>query len=396
MSTKSAALRWALGLVVVAIAALVATRVWTQRLAAAKTAAATTAATAPAALDVATSDLLAVPVVELTRTLDVSGGLKAVNSAFVKARVAGEIKTLTVREGDTVRAGQVIGQIDATEFDWRLRQAEQTAQANRAQVEIARRALDNNKALVAQGFISPTALDTAVNNDAAAQANLNAALAAVELAKKARADATLVAPIAGQVSQRLAQPGERIAIDARVVEIVDLSRVEFEAAVPPEEAGSLRVGQTARLSIDGVAEPLAATVARINPSAQTGSRAVLAYLSVARHPALRQGLFARGAIELDRRRALAVPVSAVRIDQAQPYLLLVQDGLARQRTVKTGPAGVHDGVALVEIMQGVVEGDRVLGASVGMVPDGTPLKVMALAPTAGASATGGANGASSR
>jgi len=395
MSTKTTALRWGLGLVIVVVVASIAGRVWTQRQTAAKAAAASSTAAAPAALDVAPSDLLAVAVVELARTLDVSGGLKAVNSAFVKARVAGEIKTLTVREGDTVRAGQVIGQIDATEYDWRLRQAEQTAQANRAQVEITRRALDNNKALVAQGFISPTALDTAVNNEAAAQANLNAALAAVELAKKARADATLVAPIAGQVSQRLAQPGERIAIDARVVEIVDLSRVELEAAVPPEEAGSLRVGQTARLSIDGVSEPLAATVARINPSAQTGSRAVLAYLSVARHPALRQGLFARGAVELDRRSVLAVPVSAVRIDQAQPYLLLVKDGVARQRTVKTGPAGVHDGVALVEILHGAAEGDRVLGASVGMVPDGTPLKVTALAPSVGTSAAS-ANGSAAR
>jgi membrane fusion protein, multidrug efflux system len=395
MSTKTTALRWTIGLVVVACAALIAGRVWIQRQTAAKAAAARPTTTAPAALDVAPSDLLAVAVVELARTLDVSGGLKAVNSAFVKARVAGELKTLAVREGDTVRAGQVIGQIDATEFDWRLRQADQTAQANRAQLEIARRALDNNKALVAQGFISPTALDTAVNTEAAAQANLNAALAAMELAKKARADATLIATIAGQISQRLAQPGERVAIDARIVEIVDLSRVELEAAVPPEEAGSLRVGQTARLSIDGVAEPLAATVARINPSAQTGSRAVLAYLSVARHPALRQGLFARGAVELDRRSVLAVPVSAVRIDQAQPYLLLVKDGVARQCTVKTGPAGVHDGVALVEILQGVVDGDRVLGASVGMVPDGTPLRVMTLAPTPGASAAS-ANGAAAR
>jgi hypothetical protein len=63
--------------------------------------------------------------------------------------------------------------------------------------------------------------------------------------------------------------------------------------------------------------------------------------------------------------------------------------------VKTGPAGVHDGVALVEILQGVVDGDRVLGASVGMVPDGTPLRVMTLAPTPGASAAS-ANGAAAR
>jgi membrane fusion protein, multidrug efflux system len=370
MNLPPRTLRWIVGLVAVALLALITARGVMRR------APATAAVAAPATIDILPGDTVTVAPVELARTLEVSGGLKALDSAYVKARVAGEIKSLTVREGDTVRAGQVIGQIDATEFDWRLRQAEQTAQAQRSQLEVARRALDNNQALVAQGFISPTALDTAASNAAAAQANLNAALAAVELAKKARADATLVAPLAGQVSQRLAQPGERVGIDARIVEIVDLARLELEAAVPPEAAAALRVGQTARLTVDGIAEPLAARVARINPSAQAGSRAVLAYLSLNRHPALRQGLFARGAIELEHRRVLAVPESALRLDRARPYLLLIEGSSVRQRTVSTGAIGLHDGVAMVEIVQGAAAGDRALGASVGAVREGTPLRVL--------------------
>jgi membrane fusion protein, multidrug efflux system len=333
----------------------------------------------PQALELAPSDIWQVERVELTSELDISGSLKAVNSAFVKAKVAAELQKLTVREGDTVRAGQVLGQLDATEFDWRLRQAEHQAAAARAQADIAQRQLVNNKALVAQGFISATALDNSVSGDTGAQATLQAALAAVELARKARADTTLIAPIGGLVSQRLAQPGERVAVDARVLEIVDLSSLELEAAISPEDVPALRVGAKARLSVDGSTEAVAARVARINPSALAGSRTVMAYLAVEPHPSLRNGLFARGSIELGRHTALAVPWSAVRADQARPYVVRVADGRSEHRAVTLGPRGQALGQAMVEVQGGLAAGDRVLNASAGMVPAGVPLRVAATA-----------------
>lgn len=334
---------------------------------------------AASALELAPGDLVVARRLDVGRTIAVSGGLKAVTSAVVKAKVPAELRSLAVREGDAVKAGQTIGQLDTTELDWRLRQAEQTAAASRAQLDIARRALDNNRALVAQGFISATALDTSVSNEAAAQANLQAADAAVELARKARADARLVAPIAGLVSQRHAQPGERVAVDARIVEIVDLSRLELEAALAPEDVADVRVGQTARLQVDGIAAPVDATVARINPSAQAGTRAVLVYLAVQPQPALRQGLFARGAIAMAGQPVLAVPVSAVRIDQAAPYVLALADGRVAHRPVTLGLRGeaVVDGRAepVVQLLTGVADGTTLLRGSVGAVRDGTPARI---------------------
>jgi RND family efflux transporter MFP subunit len=327
------------------------------------------------ALELAPGDVVQARRLELSRTLEVSGGLKAVDTAVVKAKVAGELKTLQVREGDSVRRGQVLGQIDTTELDWKLQQAEQTVTATQAQLDVARRTLDNNRALVAQGFISPTGLEASISNEAMLRANLQAAQASVELARKARADSTLVAPISGLVAQRLVQPGERVAVDARVLEIVDLSRLELEAAIAAEDITTLRPGMPARLRVDGIAEPIAARVARINPSAQPGSRSILAYLAIDPNPALRQGLFARGSIELQRSTAFSVPVSAVRTDQAQPYVLEVLDGTARMRTVQLGLRGEVDGQAWVEIRTGLPEGALVLAGSAGLVRDGTPLRL---------------------
>jgi membrane fusion protein (multidrug efflux system) len=330
---------------------------------------------ASAALELAASDLLTVKKAELTRTLEVSGSLVAVNSAFLKARVAAEVKSVAVREGDAVRAGQVLAQLDTTEFDWRLRQAEQQAQAARSQLEIAQRGLQNNRALVAQGFISATTLENAVSTEAGAQATLQAALAAVELARKARADATLTAPISGFVSQRLVQPGERVPVDAKLLEIVDLSRLELQASVPPESAGLLRVGATAMLKVDGIDADVPARVVRINPSAQPGSRSVIAYLELQPNPALRQGLFARGSIDLERRQALLLPLSAVRNDQAQPYALLLAGTQVAQRSLSLGQRGQAGGVEVVEVLQGLAEGDRVLAGSLGAMRDGASVRL---------------------
>ncbi|KPF49315.1 secretion protein HlyD [beta proteobacterium AAP121] len=378
---------WVLGAAgaVLAVAALVA---WVQRPAgagaASAAAAAASAAAAPApAMLLAAGDVARAERAELGTLLQLSGGLRAVDSAMVKAKVAAEVKQLTVREGDRVQAGQLLGRLDATEVQLRLRQAQDNVAAAQAQVDTAQRSFENNRALVGQGFISRNALDTSANSLAGAQASLQAARAAADLAKKAVADTEIRAPITGLVSQRLVQPGERIAIDGRLVEIVDLRRIELEAAVAPEDVLHLRVGQTARVYIDGLPEPVAARVARINPSAMTGTRSVLAYLALAQSEGLRQGLFARATVQLQSRPALVVPASAVRDDQARPHVLAVENGLAVARPVKLGARGevllAGQREAAVEVLEGLAPGALVLRGTVGALRAGTRVQLPAAA-----------------
>jgi len=368
---------WVIGLVAVALIAAIALRTVQSRRAA--LAAASAPASAPVALELAASDVVVARQADLVGTLGISGGLKAVNSAVVKAKVAAEVKALSVREGDAVKAGQVIGQLDTLEVDLRLRQAEQTAASARSQLDIAKRSLENNRALVDKGFISSTALEASIATEAGATATYQAAAAATDLARKARSDSVLVAPIAGIVSQRLAQVGERVAVDTKLIEIVDLSRIELEAAIAPEDVGGVQIGQAARLTVDGLVDPVAAKVARINPSTQAGTRAVMVYLALAPQPGLRQGLFARGSIEAQRKRALVVPLSAVRVDQAQPYLLEVASGKVMQRSVTLGSRGdaEFDGRLenAVEIVKGIADGAIVLRGGAGTVRDGTAVKL---------------------
>jgi RND family efflux transporter MFP subunit len=387
--------RWiALGLVLLLAAGLGARAMMGRGAASASAAASAASAAALDGIDLAAGDVARAVRAELTSTLAVTGGLKAVQSAVVKARVSAEVKTLTVREGDRVQAGQLLGQLDATEFDLRLRQAEDQAGAAKAQLDIAQKTLDNNKALVDQGFISRTALDTSVSNRAGAQSSLQAARAAADLARKSLADSEIRAPIAGLVASRLVQPGERVALDTRLLEIVDLSRIELEAAVAPEDVLRLRVGQVAQVQIDGLDGTVLAKVSRIAPSTQSGTRSVMAYLELAgtaeQKAGLRQGLFGRASIALQSKSALVVPTSALRFDQAQPHVLALESGRAVAHTVTTGARGdvLIDGhlESAAEITQGLSEGAVVLRGTVGALREGTRLSLgkTATAPAAAA------------
>ena len=375
-------MKWALAVLVIALLSAGIYRVMSKRQAQGQNTAVTGKQSAQNMVELANSDVIAIQATELTLTQPVSGTLKALNSAFVKVRIAGELQGLSVREGDRVQAGQLLARIYPTEMQARLHQYQQQADAARAQADIAKRQLDDNRALVEQGFISKAALSISDNNLRSAQANQLAAQAAVDVARKALEDTELRAPIAGMVAQRLAQPGERLAVDTRVLEIVDLSRLEVEANLSAAEAVQLRVGQTASLEIEGLPDPLEARVLRISPSVQTGSRAVLVYLGLqASAGNLRNGLFAQGQIVVGKSHGMAVPVSAVRTDRPLPYVqTIVQDRIVN-REVSLGMRGESGGETMV-LVQGVPESTQVVCGHVGILREGTAVQFTATGMTA--------------
>ena len=360
----------------VALAALLAGGArWASQRQADKTPTAPTAAMVPS-IELATSDVFTARTQTLNLGIAVSGALKASESAIVKARVAGELQELSVREGDRVQAGQVIARIEPIEYQARVRQAQQQADAAKAQVDIAQRQFDNNQALVNQGFISQTALLTSQASLNGATATHAAALSALDLANKSLADATLRSPLSGVVAQRLAQPGERVAIEARLVEVINLSQLELEAALTAEDASLVRVGMTAQLQVDGVDAPITAKVLRINPSAQIGSRSILVYLGIKGREGLRQGQFAQGTLGTQSLQVMAVPVESVRTDKPQPYVQVVQDGKVAHITVRTDVRSEGERQTLVAVT-GVTEGTQVLSGGVGAVREGVLVKFTA-------------------
>lgn len=352
-------------------------------------------ATAPALthVELANTDVVKANTIDLTQGLVISGTVKAVNYAVIKARVAGEVKDIRAREGDAVKAGDVLARIDPTEYQRRWQQADEQANAAKSQMEIAQRQWDNNKALVDQGFISKAAMDNSIASYQGAVASHKAAIAGADVARKALDDATLRAPFAGVVAARTAQVGERVGIDAKVMELVDLSQLEIEVPLSPSDSIDVRVGQVASLQIEDRPDSVIARVKRISPSAQAGSRSVLIYLTIDKPAGMRHGLFAKGLLGMGKSQALAVPLSAVRTDRAQPYVQVVEP-IGSQLQIVHKPVTL--GVRGIDVTQpeaeplvgvtGLAEGSTVLKGQVGALREGLVVKYTGAAAVAPASA----------
>ena len=343
----------------------------------AQQAAATEAAQIQGQIEFSQNDVFIAEIREITQGLAVSGTVKALNYAVIKARVAGELKEITVREGDSVKAGQVLARIDPVEYQRRFEQAQEQASAAKSQMEIAQRQWDTNKALVDQGFISKTALDNSLASFQGAVASHKAAIAGADVARKSLDDSVLRAPFSGVIAVRSAQLGERVGIDAKVLELVDLRQLEVEAPLSPSDSLDVKMGQTAQLQIEDRAELVTAHVTRMSPSAQAGSRSVLVYLTLDQPAGLRHGLFAKGTLGLVKSQVLAVPLTSVRTDHPSPYVQVVEKvgevTQVRHQTVEMGIRGNEasgkDPQEWVAV-KGLAAGSLVLKGQVGAMREG--------------------------
>ena len=321
------------------------------------------------------SDLYIVEPGRLERSLPVTGSLTPFTEATVKAKVAGELVAVPVREGESVKQGQLLARIDLTEVQAKVAAREADVQAARAQLVWAEKNRAQQKALLEKSFISQSAFDNIQSNHDVAAAKLRAVEADLVVAKKSLGDAVLVAPFAGIVSQRHAQPGERVALDAKVVSIVDLSRLQLEATVPPAAIGQVRVGQPMEFRVEGFGErAFAGRIERINPAASAGSRSISVYAVIDNSDGLlRGGMFAQGALTLARLdSALAVPVTAVREEIGQPFVYAIENGLVKRKNVKLG---VPDSSGRVQVLEGLAAGDRIVRANLGSLREGVTARL---------------------
>jgi RND family efflux transporter MFP subunit len=369
-------------IIVLLLVAVVGARFWFKAKAPANPAPASPAAaktSAPTALEFLASEVVTTEPAELRQVMQLTGTLRAVDQVTVKAKVAAEVREVMVREGESVKAGQVLVKLDTSEYEARVAQARGNLNNSRAQMEIATKSRDNNLALVEKGFISKNAFDNSASQYAAAKASVDSAQGALDIVLKSLNDTISRAAISGLVSVRHVQPGEKVAMDSRLLEIVNLQQLELEAAVPSSEISKVAIGQKVELRIEGLSQRFDGKVVRINPATQAGSRSVPVYVQVANpQNLLRVGMFVDGRLLLSSKAGVVtLPQSAVRKVNDGSFVFAIVNNKIERLPVTLGNIGLAGDDHHIEITSGLEFGAQVIRADMGNLTPGTPVRVNA-------------------
>ena len=336
-----------------------------------------TAAIKNTTLEFLPQEIFKVTPIELKQTMALSGALRAVDQASVKARVAAEVREVLVREGESVTAGQILVRMDTSEFQARVDQAKGNLHAMRAQLDIATKNRDNNRALLDKGFISRAAFDNTASQFAAAQANVESAQGALDIVQKSLNDSVVRAPISGLIAVRNVQPGEKVSIDYKLLDIVNLKKMECEALVPTSDISKIKIGQTVLLHIEGLAEEFIGNVTRINPATQAGSRSIAIYIQVANpQDILKVGMFVDAQLVLrTKANVIAIPQTAVHKESSGAYVYALENNFIARKNITLGQDGRSGEVALIEISSGLKAEDQIIKTDMGNLRPGTAVRI---------------------
>ena len=202
----------------------------------------------------------------------VSGTIQVARSGAASFKVAGHVARVTVQVGDRIKKGQLIGQLDDTDYILREKLAQAAISQAIIALEQARRDLSREEQLKRENVTTQSAFEKVQNSSASAQIQLVQAQISLDQAQKALNDTKLIAPFDGIVSKRYKVEGEYVAIGASVFDIYGAGELEVSLKMPENLLTKVKIGKEVPLSIPSLSFDTSLRIVRIVPIVQENSR----------------------------------------------------------------------------------------------------------------------------
>jgi RND family efflux transporter MFP subunit len=358
--------------------------------------------------------LVKVTRVRLADDVTASGSLAAEERVVVSAKQAGRLASIAVDLGSDVKRGDVIAQLETTDYKLRVAQAEAAvAQARallglppggdaregsrrdavdvertsavaqaRATLEEAQKNLERSRQLVDKKLIGRADFDAVQANFARAESAMSAAREDVynrqallrqrqselQLARQALVDATITSPLDGAVQARHANVGEMLAAGAPIATLVRIDPLRLRLEIPDHAASRVAVGQNVRVLL-GPGQVHAGKIARLSPAIDEQNRTLTVEAEVPNPGELRPGSFVRAEIETGSESVLAIPTRAIVVFAGIEKVITVDKGKALETVITTGRRAGD----LTEVKTGLTEGSEIV-LEPGNLQSGDPVE----------------------
>jgi RND family efflux transporter MFP subunit len=316
---------------------------------------------------------------------ETAGTLNAKVVSQVASRVMGTVTALKVKQGDKVRAGEVLLEIDSKDLNERYKAAQaasdeaaKSLDAARERKSLAETTYERYKRLVAENAVAKQQFDEVESQKKVAEADLERAAAAASRAASNLEEARVTlgygkvtAPSDGVVTWRNIEEGSMARPGVPLITVEDTSQFRVDINVDERLAGLIKVGMPVDVNVESIGEKVKATVMEVVPSVDPASRTFLVKLLVPNSPRLVTGLHARVYIKTGTRKALLVPEAAVvRKGQLTGIYVVGQDDVVSYRLIRVGKA--YDDK--VEVLSGLDAGERVITKGAEKAVDGGVLE----------------------
>jgi len=236
-----------------------------------------------------------------------SGTVRSARRTTVAARILARIETVNVVAGDDVAAGDVLVTLDARDLNARVAQVRESLKAAEAQRDLAQSELDRADALLKRGTGTRQRYDRAHSTLKVSKAEVDRLKQSLSETQTALSYTQIVAPVAGRVIDRLAEPGDTVSPGQPLLRLYDPAALRVEAPVRESLAVHLSVGDTLRVEVSALDQTVMGPIDEIVPFADSGARTLLIKVRMPSNIRLYAGLFARIAIPAGDQERILIP-----------------------------------------------------------------------------------------
>ena len=299
------------------------------------------------------------------------GNVRSRQAVMISTKMMGRVQSIAVEEGQAVKKGQLLVEVDAAEAQSAFLQSKAGTGAADVAVRNAERDYERFKTLYAEKAVTKHQLEQVEMGLAAAKAQQAQAEANLGMSKTLLSYGRITAPDDGIITKKWMDAGNLAYPGAPILTLENPANLELSVQVPEEKARALAAGQSASVTIDALGRTFDAKISAVVSAADPVTRTATVKLDIPPNAGALPGQFASVRFQAFGQKALAVPSSALVERGQMDGVFVVSDGVARLRYVQ---AGIKAG-GLVQVLSGLDEGESVIAPVPEGLADGASVSV---------------------